>query len=60
MATTFVKNQVVRVKAVVPSGPVEKLRMDEDGTFHYMISWVDADGVTQSRWFAEDELVAGE
>ena len=60
MATTFVKNQVVRVKAVVPSGPVEKLRMDEYGTFHYMISWVDADGVTQSRWFAEDELVAVE
>jgi uncharacterized protein YodC (DUF2158 family) len=60
MATTFVKNQVVRLKAVIPSGPVEKLRMDEDGTVYYMISWVDADGVSQSRWFAEDELVAVE
>lgn len=56
MATTFVKDQNVRVKSVVPQGPVEKLRMDEDGNFFYLISWVDIDGVTQSRWFAEDEL----
>jgi hypothetical protein len=58
MATTFVKGQNVRVNAVIPAGPVEKLRMDEDGVVHYMISWVDADGVNQTRWFAESELVA--
>ena len=56
MATTFVKGANVRVKSVVPQGPVEKLRMDEDGNFFYLISWVDINGVTQSRWFAEDEL----
>lgn len=48
----------MRVNAVIPAGPVEKLRMDEDGVVHYMISWVDADGVNQTRWFAESELVA--
>lgn len=58
MATQFTKNQVVRVNAVIPSGPVEKLRMDEDGTVHYMITWVDVNGQTQTRWFAENELVA--
>lgn len=56
MATKFVKGANVRVKAVVPQGPVEKLRMDEDGNFFYLISWVDINGVTQNRWFAEDEL----
>lgn len=60
MATMFVKDQVVRVRGVIPSGPVEKLRMDEDGKFFYQISWVDANGKTQSRWFAEDELVSAE
>jgi hypothetical protein len=56
MATKFTKGQDVRVKAVVPQGPVEKLRMTEDGEFFYMISWVDINGVTQTRWFAEEEL----
>lgn len=56
MATKFIKNQEVKVKAIVPQGPVEKLRMDEDGKFFYMISWTDNKGNTQHRWFAEDEL----
>ena len=58
MATTFTKNQTVRLKAVTPQGPVEALRMDEDGTVFYRISWTDADGNTQSRWFSESELEA--
>jgi len=58
MATKFVKGQEVKVSSVVPQGPVEKLRMDEDGKFFYMISWVDANGVTQQRWFAEEDLTA--
>lgn len=58
MATTFTKGQTVRLNAVVPQGPVEKLRMDEDGNFFYLVSWTDADGTTQQRWFAEDELTA--
>jgi hypothetical protein len=32
--------------------------MDEDGNFFYMIEWVDANGVSQQRWFAESDLVA--
>jgi len=59
MTTKFVKDQVVKVNAVVPQGPVRKLRMDEDGNFFYMIEWVDADGQTQERWFAESDLTEG-
>lgn len=57
MATAFKKGQVVRVREVVPEGPVQALRMDEDGTVFYLIQWTDADGVAQERWFAEDTLV---
>lgn len=56
MATQFKKGEVVQLKAVIPQGPVEKLRMDEDGVVFYMLSWQDAEGVTQRRWFREDEL----
>jgi hypothetical protein len=56
MATKFIKSQEVKVKAIVPQGPVEKLRMDEDGNFFYMISWTDSNGNVQNRWFAEEEL----
>lgn len=57
MATKFVKGEEVKVIAVIPEGPVEKIRMDEDGNFFYLISWVDEKGVDQQRWFAEDDLV---
>lgn len=57
MATKFSKGQELKVKAVIPQGPVKALRMDEDGNFFYMIEWTDADGVVQSRWFAEEDLV---
>lgn len=57
MATKFTKGDVVKVKAVVPEGPVVKFRMDEEsGVVSYLIQWVDADGHAQERWFAEDEL----
>jgi len=58
MATKFVKGQEVKLNAVVPQGPVMKLRMDEDGQFFYLVMWTDAQGVEQSRWFKEEELVA--
>lgn len=58
MATKFVKGQEVKAVGVVPEGPVEALRMDEDGNFFYRISWTDADGAEQNRWFAENDLVA--
>jgi hypothetical protein len=57
MATKFIKGEEVKIIAVVPQGPVEKLRMDEDGNFWYLLSWVDANGNAQERWFAEQELV---
>ena len=58
MATTFTKEQVVRVKTVVPQGAVEALRMDEDGTVFYRITWTDVEGNSQTRWFAESALEA--
>lgn len=56
MATKFTKGQEVKVKAVIPQGPVQALRMDEDGNFFYLIQWTDADGNSQQRWFAEGDL----
>lgn len=56
MATQFKKGDVVQLKAVIPQGTVERLRMDEDGIVSYFFSWQDAEGVTQNRWFREDEL----
>lgn len=58
MATAFKKGDAVKVNAVVPQGPVEALRMLEDGTVQYLISWTDADGASQSRWFDESTLAA--
>jgi hypothetical protein len=58
MATKFAKGQAVKLIAVVPEGPVQALRMDEDGNFFYMIEWTDADGNVTQRWFEEDQLVA--
>lgn len=58
MPTTYTKNQNVRLKSVVPQGPVVALRMNEDGQFFYLVEWTDADGVKQQRWFEESELEA--
>jgi hypothetical protein len=32
--------------------------MDEDGAFFYLLEWIDAEGNTQERWFAESDLTA--
>jgi hypothetical protein len=58
MATKFAKGQQVKLTAVVPQGPVVALRMDENGTFFYLVEWTDADGKTQQRWFEEAQLSA--
>ncbi len=58
--TTFVKGQTVRMKAVVPQGPVVKMRMDDDGKIEYLVEWTTTDGVTQERWFTEDQLESAE
>ena len=54
----YKKDEKVQLKAVVPSGPVAALRMDEDGNVSYLLEWVDAAGELQQRWFAESELEA--
>jgi len=53
MATAFKKGDNVKVNAVIPQGPVQALRMDEDGTVFYLIEWTSASGETHQRWFAE-------
>jgi uncharacterized protein YodC (DUF2158 family) len=58
MATTFKKGDVVRLLITVPQGPVEALRMDEDGNVQYLVAWTDVDGVTHTRWFDEAQLTA--
>lgn len=58
MATTFKKGDTVKVVVAVPQGPVEALRMDEDGNVQYLISWTDTSGVVQTRWFDEAQLTA--
>ena len=60
MATMFKKGEAVKVKAVVPQGPVKALRMDEDGIVYCLIEWVDADGSTQERWIDETLLTSGD
>ncbi len=57
MATKFIKGQQVKLSAVIPQGPVQALRMDEDGNFFYLLDWVDA-GEDKSRWFIESDLEA--
>jgi hypothetical protein len=57
MATKFTKGQTVKAVSVTPEGPIQKLRMDDDGAVFYMIEWTDEAGQPQERWFAEDQLV---
>jgi len=57
MATQFKKGDVVKLRAVVPEGPVQALRMDEDGVVSYLIEWTDTEGNVQQRWFEEDTLI---
>lgn len=56
MATKFAKGQEVKAVGVIPQGPVQALRMDEDGNFFYMIEWTDTNGEIHQRWFAEEAL----
>lgn len=58
MATQFKKGDTVKVNTVVPSGPVQALRMDDDGIVYCLIEWTDAQGNSQKRWFAENELTS--
>jgi uncharacterized protein YodC (DUF2158 family) len=57
MATKFKKGDQVKIQAVIPQGPVQALRMDDDGTVYCLIEWTDEQGQVQQRWFAEDDLI---
>lgn len=58
MPTKFIKDQPVKLNTVVPQGPVVALRMDENGTFFYLVEWNDEYGAKQQRWFEESQLTA--
>lgn len=58
MATEFKKGDVVRLKTVVPQGPVLKIRMTDEGEVEYLVEYRDANDATQQRWFKETELEA--
>jgi uncharacterized protein YodC (DUF2158 family) len=52
----FKKGDNVQVKGVIPQGPVLAMRMDEEGNIYCLVEWVDQDGNSQQRWFAESQL----
>lgn len=55
----FKIGDVVRLKSVVPQGPIVRMRMDEEtGVISYLLEWTDQDGQTQQRWFTESQLEA--
>jgi hypothetical protein len=54
----FKKGDVLKALAVIPEGPVEAMRMEEDGNVQYLISWADANNQVQTRWFDEAQLIA--
>lgn len=58
MASKFKKDQVLRLKTVVPQGPVQKVRMTEEGEVEYLIVFTAADGQQHERWFNEAALEA--
>lgn len=56
MAATFKKGDVLRLKALIPQGSVEKVQMNADGEIQYLITWADPDGDSNQRWFGEGEV----
>lgn len=57
MATKFKKGDAVKLNVVVPNGPIQAYRMDDDGVVYCLLEWVDENGDSQQRWFPEDKLV---
>ena len=56
----YKKGDVVRLKAVVPQGPIASMRMDEDGTVWCLLEWTGDDGQVHSRWFKADDVEPAE
>ena len=57
MAASFKVGQEVKVKTPVPQGLVSALSVSQEGDIQYLVSWTDANDVSQERWFSEDDLV---
>lgn len=57
MAAAFKINDVVKLNVTPPQGAVEKLQFNDLGEIEYLISWIDANGDSQTRWFKESELM---
>jgi sugar lactone lactonase YvrE len=56
----YKKGDVVRLKVVIPQGPIGAMRMDEDGTIWCMLEWTGDDGQVHSRWFKADDVEPAE
>ena len=54
----FKKDEIVKVKAVIPSGPIQALRFNGEGNVEYLVEWTDVNCNLQQRWFTEDQLEA--
>lgn len=57
MAASFKVGQEVKVVFPVPQGLVSTLSVSQEGDIQYLVSWIDSNGVSQERWFSEDDLV---
>jgi uncharacterized protein YodC (DUF2158 family) len=57
MASEFKKGDVVKLDTVVPEGPVQSIRMTEEGVVQYLVGWTDVYGVEHERWFDEEQLI---
>jgi hypothetical protein len=57
MASTFKKGDLVKLVTVVPEGPVQSIRMTDEGVVQYLVGWTDVEGVTHERWFDEEQLI---
>jgi hypothetical protein len=56
---TFSKGQVVKLKSVIPQGPITKMRMDDDGKVWYLVSWTVGD-IEHERWFDDEQIELAE
>ena len=57
MAASFKVGHEVKVVTPVPQGLVSTLSVSQEGDIQYLVSWIDGNGVSQERWFSEDDLV---
>jgi len=57
MAASFKVGQEVKVSVPAPQGMISALSVSQEGDIQYLISWVNVEGDSHERWFAEDDLV---